>query len=276
MIPIQTVLALLAVLLMFGCSQEAPPKLNLGGPGTTQTTGTGASTGNQQTAGTATPTPTATPEQTTGGTNTISGKGPLGKEETKLPVSPETTLLVIDSTDPKNLVYRLTGLDAYRLFFMTGVAARLDRVGGSQDASAEAEGAARASVKTGRHYQCTQTMLGDYECRITVARGTGEIAVLEDKPKQKAARFRADQDLQGIFIKFFDSTKTDRPYFQLHLYNDFAKQTYDALSAGEVGGWKKGKHVKCERNAQLEANKAEAYHCVFYGTLDDGHIDVIE
>lgn len=267
MIPIQTVLALLTLLMLMGCSQVAPPKPYHDRIAQGQAKASPSPTQNKVDNGQG-------QGQEQGGTQKPTGNGPNPTVNSLNPKCEEPSELVVDTADPQLITLKISGQDACRLFHATEIALKYEASQfGLGDASA---GEATIPSKTGQQYRCEGTLVGQYECRIKLSRTDGSIASLTDaKVAPAKARMKIPTQLKGKYLQFDGNPDGKTNFFQVVLVGAEGKTFHDAFSVGEIEGRKKGQLINCLRDLKKGTEPA-AYNCMMWGFLNAGNFMIIK
>lgn len=272
MIPIQTLLALLTVLMLCSCSQEKPPHTG-GIQGLTQGSGANANTSTS---------PTATPANNNGGTQVAdNGRGDMGKPVTDRlnggGNNPDNTQLAIDSqTDAAKIDFKLQGHDAQLLYLLTEVEAKPDTN-------------SKNTVKIAQNYKCAMTPKGRFECLWSLSTKDMSAAQYSD-PAQIASKpdfadFHPDKQIDGMYFSFEPNPKKDvngvdqvNTHFTIAIKFGYGKTLYDLVPGQEVENpfnnkqmRKFGKNIDCVREKVKPADNSTEYTCWIWGFLSPGN-----
>lgn len=252
MIPFQTILALLALLMVMGCSQEKPPHSKQ---------------------------PEAQIENPASRQNTPAQDPNIVIKPPKKPQSkpdPEQTVLSVEEGTGEEWTLKFSGKDAQRLYWLT----QIEAVPSTDQ---------KFYTKTAHQYRCDMDRNAVVTCEFKLKMGKGELVTYEDpkliQSKPEFALFEPATALEGVFFNF---NKSPEPYFRIEFKNDAHAQSLythllgDGLS-GEIEGpkgklvlkRKKGEHINCTRDTALSEKDPKAYWCILYGNLSSGSFEVI-
>ena len=256
MVPIQTILALLAVLMMLsGCSQKAPPgstwkpkALAKFTPITTTTNGNSGSQGASVTPG------------NSGSTHASSGSDLNVQTEPQ-----QFTQFIVTQNGAVNWVVKLKGPDAIRVYLAMKVLGK-----------ATEKDARVLLMKTGKRFSCSLTAT---TCEIHLKPDTGDIDLLDEKPKSFPAEMVLDKTYEDGFI----SIDPKGPWGHFDVMAKEGQKIYENLTVTETQTQpgadfyrKKGKRVDCYRSGKGASDPNATYKCTFFVDYRDGEVDPIQ